>query len=118
MIFKDCSQSSRVEVSVQEKSSKKTVKVTIDNHQYELKIPSTSGSQQAVIKVNGEEKTYIKKQDYEKRKQVEEEKQNREYQQASKQDISGSGWVKLKETPEREENLLGVTQILQRQVRI
>ena len=74
-----------MEVSVQEKSSKKTVKVTIDNHQYELKIPSTSGSQQAVIKVNGEEKTYIKKQDYEKRKQVEEEKQNREYQQTSKQ---------------------------------
>merc|ERR1712142_1122163 len=60
VVFKDCSESSRVEVSVQQQSSKKTVKVTIDNHQYELKVPTSSGSQQAVIKVNGEEKSNIK----------------------------------------------------------
>ena len=75
-----------MEVSVQQKSSQKTVKVTIDNHQYELKVPTSSDSQQTVIKVNGEEKVYVKKEDYEKRKEVEEEMQNREYQQTSKQD--------------------------------
>merc|ERR1712036_62943 len=46
VVFKDCSESSRVEVSVQQKSSRKTVKVTIDNHQYELKVPTSSGSQE------------------------------------------------------------------------
>lgn len=86
VVFKDCSQSSRVEVSVQEKSSKKTVKVTIDNHQYELKVPTSSGNQQAVIKVNGEEKSYMKKQVHEKRKEVEEKKENREWQHTSKQE--------------------------------
>ena len=86
VVFKDCSESSRVEVSVQQQSSKKTVKVTIDNHQYELKVPTSSGSQQAVIKVNGEEKSNIKKEDYEKRKEREEKKENREYQETSKQE--------------------------------
>ena len=71
VVFKDCSQSARVEVSVQEKSSRKSVKVTIDNHEYELEVPSSSGNQQAVIKVNGEEKSYMKKQVHEKRKEVE-----------------------------------------------
>jgi len=85
VLFKDCSKSSRVEVSVQEKSSKKSVKVTIDNHQYELKVPSSSGNHQAVIKVNGAEKFYINKQDYEKRKEMEEKKENMEYQQITKQ---------------------------------
>jgi hypothetical protein len=60
------------------------VKVTIDNHIYELKVPTT-GNQQAVIKVNGAEKSYIKKQDYQKRKEVEEKKENREYEQTTKQ---------------------------------
>merc|ERR1712200_292363 len=84
VVFKDCSQSSRVEVSVQEKSSKKTVKVTIDNHQYELKVPTSSG-QQAEIRVNGEMKVYKSKREYEMRKEIEERKESREYQQSSKQ---------------------------------
>merc|ERR1712142_1371936 len=42
------------------------LKVTIDNHKYEVEIPR-SGSK-AVIKVNDEEKSYIKKEGYEIRK--------------------------------------------------
>merc|ERR1711922_61262 len=84
VVFKDCSQSSRVEVSVQEKSTKKTVKVTIDNHQYELKVPTSSG-QQAEIKVNGDLKTYKSKEECETRKKIEERKESREYQQSSKE---------------------------------
>ena len=72
-----------MEVTVQEKSSKKTVKVTIDNHQYELKVPTISG-QQAEIKVNGELKRYKNKEEYETRKEIEEEKESREYQLTSK----------------------------------
>ena len=72
-----------MEVTVQEKSSKKTVKVTIDNHQYELKVPTSSG-QQAEIRVNGELKTYKSKVQYEERKKIEERKESREYQLTSK----------------------------------
>ena len=61
------------------------MKVTIDNHEYELEVPSSSGNQQAIIKVNGEEKSYMKKQDYEKRKEIEEKKENREFQQTTKE---------------------------------
>jgi len=57
--------------------------VTIDSHQYELKVPTISG-EQAEIKVNGELKRYISKEEYESRKEIEEEKESREYQLTSK----------------------------------
>ena len=68
VIFKDCSQNSRVEVSVQQKSSSKKVKVYIDGHKYEIKVPSTQ-SELASIKVNNEEKTYVRYQDLKYRQQ-------------------------------------------------
>ena len=71
IIFKDCSQSSRVEVSVQQLSSAKKVKVSIDNHKYELEIPSQV-SEVAKIKVNNEEKSYIKKSEHKYRQQQQE----------------------------------------------
>merc|ERR1712126_670069 len=40
VIFKDCSEDSKVQVSVQQQSSSKKVKVMIDNHQYEVEIQS------------------------------------------------------------------------------
>ena len=69
VIFKDCSQSSRVEVSVQQKSSSKNVKVFIDGHQYEIEVPSTQ-TELATIKVNSEEKTYVRSQELKSRQQI------------------------------------------------
>ena len=59
VIFKDCTESSRVEVTTQRMSSSSKVKVTIDNHVYEVEIP-THGTKPS-IKVNGETKTYVTK---------------------------------------------------------
>merc|ERR1712227_733265 len=49
VIFKDCSEDSKVQVSVQQQSSSKKVKVMIDNHEYEVEIPS--GGSGTTVKV-------------------------------------------------------------------
>merc|ERR1712112_410919 len=54
VIFKDCSEDSKVQVSVEQQSSAKKVKVLIDNHEYEVEIPS--GGSRATVKVNGEQR--------------------------------------------------------------
>jgi hypothetical protein len=59
VVFKDCTESSRVQVTAQKMSSSKKIKVTIDNHLYEVEIPN-HGTQPS-IKVNGESKTYVSK---------------------------------------------------------
>merc|ERR1711915_815024 len=59
IVFKDCTESSRVEVTVQKTSHSKKIKVTIDNHVYEVDIPNQGT--QASIKINGETKSYVTK---------------------------------------------------------
>lgn len=59
VVFKDCTESSRVEVTAQKMTSSKKIKVTIDNHLYEVEIPKHGT--QASIKVNGEPKSYVSK---------------------------------------------------------
>ena len=59
VVFKDCTESSRVEVTAQKMSSSKKIKVTIDNHLYEVEIPNHGTP--ATIKVNGETKSYVTK---------------------------------------------------------
>ena len=59
VVFKDCTKSSRVTVTAQKMSSSKKIKVTIDNHLYEVEIPNHGT--QASIKVNGESKSYVSK---------------------------------------------------------
>merc|ERR1712112_803367 len=61
VIFKDCSADSKVQVSVEQQSSAKKVKVLIDNHEYEVEIPS--GGSRATVKVNGEQKTHVSEQE-------------------------------------------------------
>jgi len=88
VVFKDCSQNSRVAVSVQQQSSSKKVKVYIDNHKYEIEVPSTE-SELTTIKVNNEEKTYVSYQEHkyrqqsEQQKSMEEKKMLREQRQTS-----------------------------------
>merc|ERR1719234_2825642 len=57
VVFKDCTESSRVEVTAQKMSSSKKIKVTIDNHVYEVEIPNQETA--ASIKVNGKPKSYV-----------------------------------------------------------
>jgi len=83
VVFKDCSESSRIEVTSQKKMSSLNMKVTIDNHKYEVEVPKSGN--RAVIKVDGEEKSYIKKQDYEKWKVSDQEMQSRKYLKLSKE---------------------------------
>merc|ERR1712168_1393373 len=81
VVFKDCSQLyesyglNRVEVTAQQSESSSKVKVTIDSHKYELSFPSYGS--QAVIRVDDEEKTYIKRQEYDDRKMEEQMSQSR-----------------------------------------
>merc|ERR1712168_1702925 len=81
VVFKDCSQLyesyglNRVEVTTRQTESSSKVKVTIDSHKYELSFPSSG--RQAVIKVDDEEKTYIKRQEYDDRKVKEQKSQSR-----------------------------------------
>merc|ERR1711915_21013 len=63
IVFKDCTESSRVEVTVQKMSHSKKIKVTIDNHVYEVDIPNQGT--QASIKINGETKSYVTKSEQE-----------------------------------------------------
>ena len=77
VLFKDCSQNSRVEVSVQKRSTSKKVKVIVDNHKYEVEIPSQGA--QASIRVNGEEKSYIPRSQYQIRQQEHHQKYQHEY---------------------------------------
>merc|ERR1712227_1078797 len=78
-------ESSRVEVTAQKKTSSIHLKVTIDNHKYEVEVPK-SGSQ-AIIRVNDEEKSYIKKQDYEKWKSSHQEMHSRKYLKMTKEQV-------------------------------
>merc|ERR1719391_1293008 len=57
VLFKDCSEVSKVEVTSQRKSSSNNVKVTIDGQVYEIEIPQES--YKATIKVNGQEKRFV-----------------------------------------------------------
>ena len=57
VVFKDCTESSRVEVTAQKMSSSKKIKVTIDNNVYEVEIPNQETT--ASIKVNGKPKSYV-----------------------------------------------------------
>merc|ERR1712168_1299441 len=81
VVFKDCSQLyesyglNRVEVTAQQSESSSKVKVTIDSHKYELSFPTSA--REAVIRVDGEEKTYKKRQDYDNRKMEEQRSQSR-----------------------------------------
>ena len=61
VIFKDCSQANKVEVSVRKSAQTQYVKVIIDNNKYELELMKptrTTRASSAVVKVNGE-KTHI-----------------------------------------------------------
>merc|ERR1712112_755175 len=76
VIFKDCSADSKVQVSVEQQSSAKKVKVLIDNHEYEVEIPS--GGSRATVKVNGEQKTHVSEQECKLREEREHEEKKRE----------------------------------------
>merc|ERR1711970_1563844 len=59
VVFKDCSPSSLVEVSVKKAGQVHYIKVVLANNKYELELPKqirSSRSTPAVIKVNGEQK--------------------------------------------------------------
>jgi len=62
VLFKDCSEVSKVEVTSQRKSSSNNVKVIIDGQRYEIEIPHHS--RKAIIKVNGQEKKIASAQEY------------------------------------------------------
>jgi len=86
VIFKDCSEDSKVQVSVQQQSSSKKVKVMIDNHEYEVEIPS--GGSRTTVKVNGQEKKNVSKQDHQlrdEREREEQREQQRQYRSMSAQ---------------------------------
>ena len=69
VVFKDCTESSRVEVTAQKMSSSKKIKVTIDNHVYEVEIPNQETA--ASIKVNGKPKSYVTRSEEEKKRNSE-----------------------------------------------
>merc|ERR1712121_481713 len=79
VIFKDCSEDSKVQVSVQQQSSSKKVKVMIDNHEYEVEIPR--GGSRTTVKVNGQEKKNVSKQDHHLRDEREREEQREKQRQ-------------------------------------
>merc|ERR1712048_366878 len=79
VIFKDCSADSKVQVSVEEQSSAKKVKVLIDNHEYEVEIPS--GGSRATVKVNGEQKTHVSEQECKLREEREHDEEKETYKQ-------------------------------------
>merc|ERR1712126_186746 len=79
VIFKDCSEDSKVQVSIQQQSSSKKVKVMIDNHEYEVEIPS--GGSRTTVKVNGQEKKNVSKQDHQLRDEREREEQRQQQRQ-------------------------------------
>ena len=79
VIFKDCSEDSKVQVSVEQQSSAKKVKVLIDNHEYEVEIPS--GGSRATVKVNGEQKTHVSEQECKLREEREHDKEKETYKQ-------------------------------------
>jgi len=102
VLFKDCSESSRIEVTTQKKSSSTHLKVTIDNHKYEMEFPE-SGSK-PVIRVNHEEKSYVKKQDYEQKKVKVQEIQSKKYEEIREEEERKQVETEKTEFTEQKEN--------------